>query len=175
MTMNRKLNFIAALLVLMVTLPVVAQLKTVKVTSPDLAIVFSLSIHGHQAEYTISRNGKPVIDPSFLGLTINDQKIGEGTAVTEVSHKSVDETYKTCGVHSIAVDRYNEMLFGINSNSPYQIDVKVFNDGVAFRYVVANKGEAKVNADLTAFTIPLGSTIWSQNDINSYEAKYQEQ
>ena len=152
-----------------------AQVKAVKVSSPDRSILFSLSIQAKQPKYTISRNGKQVIAPSGLGLIINEKQIGEGDSFGMLRKNSVNEIYKTRGVHSVAVNQYHAMRFKINGSNPYEIEVKVFNDGVAFRYIVAHKGNAILSADLTSFAIPSGSTLWSQGDINSYEGKYQEQ
>ncbi len=132
-------------------------------------------MHGNQPEYSIMRNGKKIIDPSGLGLTINDKNIGPGDSFGLPSKKSASSVYKTRGIHSIAVNKYNGIRFKLNGANPYEIEVRVFNDGAAFRYIVPNKGAAIVNADLTSFVIPTGSTIWSQGDIRSYEGNYTEQ
>ena len=153
----------------------IAQVKDIKVSSPDHSILFSLSIQGRQPKYVIYRNGKQVITPSGLGLVVNEKQVGAGDSFALLKRNSVNEIYKTRGVHSVAVNQYNAIRFKVNGTDPYEIEVKVFNDGVAFRYIVPHKGSAVINADLTSFAIPSGSTVWSQGDINSYEGKYQEQ
>lgn len=175
MKTKNQYHLIICLLLLVLGSPVIAQVKAITVSSPDGSILFSFSIHGNHPEYSITKNGKKVINPSALGLMINEKQVGQANLFTIIGRKSINETYTSRGIHSTAINKYNALKFKLNGPNPYEIEVKVFNDGAAFRYLVDNKGDADINSDQTSFEIPLGSTIWSQSDINSYEGEYHQQ
>jgi len=173
--MTNKLSAISFLIAWIGITPLLAQVKKVEVWSPAHSIVFSLAIHNDQPQYTISSNGKQIIDPSGLGLTVDGLQVGKGSSFHIISRSQANKTYPTRGNHSLAINQYNQCLIQINGTKPYEIEVKVFNDGVAFCYHLGNKGKATINADQTKFNIPAGSTIWSQDNIETYEGIYQEQ
>lgn len=145
------------------------------VYSPDKHISFTLIIKDHQPLYTIAFNNHTVIDASPLGLMIDSIATGNISAVKLKSQKAINESYAWRGVHNVAKNYCNDALIGLETSKPLQIEVKVFNNGVAFRYLIPMQGEHVVNADNTHFAIAAGSTIWSQGDVQSYEGKYKEQ
>jgi alpha-glucosidase len=66
------------------------------------------------------------------------------------------------------------MMVAITGVSAYSLEIRVFNDGVAYRYSVPN-GDAGINDDLSTYKILAGSTIWNQLNIYTYEGKYKKQ
>lgn len=173
--MINKFKVVFLILTVVCFSPIAAQVKTLKVFSPDQSIVYTVSIENGYPEYTISKNGKLIIDTSSLGLTINGQQISAGNSFRLSGRKHVNNTYETRGVHSLAKNKYNEAIFSVTGHNEYTIEVKVFNDGAAFRYRVKNQTNSVINNELTAFRIPSGSTIWSQNNITTYEGDYKKQ
>lgn len=169
-----RFNIIVAFLVMSIS-SVFAQVKTLKVSGPDQSITYTISLGEGKAKYSISRNGIPVIEPSGLGMILNDEPIGAGNNLKVLGRKIINQTYPTRGVHSLAKDYYHLLHLQIKGKHSYEMEVKVFNDGVAFRYILANQGKAIINADLTEFSIPAGSTVWSQDNITTYEGNYAEQ
>jgi alpha-glucosidase len=148
------------------------------VESPDKDIVFSLSFHKGQLYYQISYKGKIVIDSSVLGLTVDNQITDKVYSIGDVKKKVISDTFPWRGAHSTAVNYCNDAEISIldsSGYSPYSLEVRVFNDGVAFRYVGNQEGTAIVNDDQTEFNIPPGSVIWSQPSTHDYEGTYQRQ
>ena len=160
---------------LMAGRPLMAQVKSLKVSSPDQSVVYTLSVQDGRVTYMISRKGIPVIDPSHLGLQLDNSLYGAGNSLKVLQRKSVNHTYATRGFHSLATDHYNLLYLKVMGMNAYEIAVKVFNDGVAFQYILANTGKSEVKDDLTEFSIPAGSTVWSQDNITTYEGNYAEQ
>ena len=54
------------------------------------------------------------------------------------------------------------------SKTDYVLDVRAYNDGIAFRFVVPGSG-SRVPDEATAFTIPAGSTVWFHDFEGHYE------
>jgi alpha-glucosidase len=107
-----------------------------------------------------------------MGLVINGYVFGEELAIATMQRYKMNETYPYRGVHNKAVNKCNGGKIFMRSYFPFCIEVRVFNDGVAFRYITNSKGAAGVEKDLTEFVLPAGSIIWSQPNIKYYEGKY---
>ncbi|MDL5511275.1 glycoside hydrolase family 97 catalytic domain-containing protein [Arenibacter sp. M-2] len=144
------------------------------VLSPDGQIKIEIFNFKGQLNYSITKNRNLVIAPSKILWAVNYIRLGEEITNIEIIEKQSDSTtYSTRGTHSLAMDYYNEVSFQVKSiNKPdFILNVKVFDDGVAFRYKTINFGKNIVN-DFTAFTIPEKTHVWYQDNINYYEGKY---
>jgi alpha-glucosidase len=170
-----KFIYIIVPLVQMCTYQTFAQQQQVMVSSPDKSITFQLSLNKEQPFYTIQLNHKVAIDSSSIGMVINQKAIGKGNRLNVLSRRSVNESYKTRGVHSKALNQFNEIVLEINGVSNYNFEIRVFNDGVAYRYNVPNSKVGVANDDLSTFKIPAGSTVWNQLNIYTYEGEYKKQ
>jgi alpha-glucosidase len=155
-----------------------AQTRQETILSPNKQLALTLSFAGDQLQYQILLRGKPVLEPSGLRLQLDTQVVGLGQAFTSVQRTSVAETYACRGVHSQATNAYNQASLAVTptaSAAAFRLEARVFNDGVAWRYVVSQVGAGLVRADDTEFVLPAGSTVWSQPDIVNYEGRYQSQ
>ena len=116
----------------------VAQ-NPLQVSSPNGQIVFALSAQG-ALHYSVSFRGKPLFDESELGLDLQGQPpIGPGSRFVNAQHSSTDETYTIpVGKTKEVRDHYNSLLadFSGDAGAKFAIEVRAFDDGVAFRYVV---------------------------------------
>ena len=134
-----------------------------KILSPDSTIEFIAFVDKGQLMYSVTFKNKPVIEPSPLGLIIDDKNLGQGISAGRSEKYQHNETYLSRGRHSTATDHYNgaRLTFAHSgSKASYVLDVRVYNSGVAFRYVVPGKGERVLTGEATAFSIPEGSTVW---------------
>jgi len=155
-----------------------AQTRQETILSPDKRLALTLFFAGDQLQYKVAFRGKPVIEPSALGLQLATQAVGRGRAFSSVERTRVAETYATRGVHSQATNAYNQASLQVTPPAPataFRVEARVFNDGVAWRYVVPQAGAGVVRADNTEFAIPAGSRVWSQPDVVNYEGRYQPQ
>jgi len=167
---------LAALLVF--ASPLVAQTRQETILSPNKRLAFTLSFTGDQLQYQVLFRGKPVIEPSALGLQLGAQVVGRGQSFGPVLLTNVAETYPCWGVHSQATNAYTQASVPVVPSAAaaaFRLEVRVFNDGVAWRYLVPQAGAGLVHADNTEFTLPTGSRVWSQPDIVNYEGRYQSQ
>lgn len=173
--MQKKIIQILCNLIFWSTSSLLAQVKTVTIMSPDQTIVYSISLKNGLPEYVIKRKGNTIVDTSNLGLVIGQKKFRNGNSLKVIGRKSVNNSYVTRGIHRFAVNKYNEVTFQVVGINLYKMEVRVFNDGLAFRYIISGNQNSIVTDDLSTFRIPVGSTIWSQDDINYYEGNYQNQ
>ncbi|MBC8054190.1 MAG: glycoside hydrolase family 97 N-terminal domain-containing protein, partial [Sphingobacteriaceae bacterium] len=141
--------------------------------SPDGSITLSVISPDGDLAFAIKHKGTTVIEPSRLGLVINGKSFGTKSAITESVKYKLNETYSYRGIHSRATNKCNGARIGISSSiGTFILEARVFNDGVAFRYVIKNSADAVINNDNTAFSFPSGSMVWSQPNTRYYEGTY---
>jgi alpha-glucosidase len=148
----------------------------VTVTSPDskLAIVIDVDKAG-QLIWRATMNGGPVIEASPLGIVVDGTDLGNGVEIQKGERYGVDEKYPWYGVHSTAVNKANGSRVAVRhaaSGQSYVVEVRAYNDAVAFRVIVEGTGRRVPDA-ATGFRLPGESTVWSHGLRDHYEALYE--
>ena len=68
----------------------------------------------------------------------------------------------------------NGTSVSVQSKTPYEIQIRACNDGVAFRHVVPGKG-TRTPDEATEFRVPASSTVWYHDLEGHYEALHKKQ
>ena len=124
-------------------------------------------------EFAVTRNDQPVIEPSRLTFTIDGVDLGRSATLGKPETYQLNEKYPWRGAHSEAVNKCNGAKIPIqHTNANYTIEVRAFNDGIAFRHIIPGTTN-RVPDESTAFTLPAGSTVWSHDLGGHYEDTYQ--
>jgi hypothetical protein len=159
-------------------------------TSPDRHIKVDVRITPAQTlSYSITRDGKPVIRSSDLGLQLEGADLAHKLTLAATSPvKPVRDSYDMAVGKKSHIDyRANEQVYTVRNAQQQQMDVafRVSNDGVAFRYVVRDPGlpHKKFVVEATSFVFDKSATAWLQpmsvaqtgwkNTNPSYEEHYQ--
>jgi len=153
------------------------QSAEVPVSSPDgkVTVVVSANEAG-QLEYLVKLRGKTVLENSPLGVTVDDVPLGSGVTINKPRRFNFKETYPWRGVHSTAVNHYELVMIPVQhtvSQTRYMLEVRVFDTGVGYRYIIPGSGSRKVSSEASAFVAPKGSVVWFQTNTNNYERPYQ--
>jgi alpha-glucosidase len=118
--------------------------------------------------YSISYQQKAVILSSSLGLNGWER----GSVLSDVSVSKQDTVWKPVyGERSQVRDHYQGMTITLlrnnDENLKLQIQVRAYNEGIAFRYFFPEnpKGGKDINIqkELTNFTVPEGTMAWFTN------------
>ena len=171
--LDRPLNFLLA--------PVDAR-SLARVDSPNGKIGFSLSIDRFGTpRYWVKHGVETVIFGSRLGLRFEKQPaFDKGLQLIGSSNASKDETWEQpWGERRWVRDNHNELLlkFADDDGRNFDVRVRVFDDGLGFRYEVPGQaGFEQVNIvdELTEFALPADSTAWwiPGRRYNRYEYLY---
>jgi alpha-glucosidase len=146
-----------------------------KLKSPDGKIVVILHAGDH-LNYEINFHRKEVVTESALGIIVNGKDLGQNTKFTGTPETStINEQYPVMGVHSTATNHCISTVIPVsNGNFQWQLAVRVFNDGVAFRYQIPGTGSRHIDGESSEWNVPVGSRLWWLPAKNtSYEAKFQ--
>ena len=136
--------------------------KSLSVSSPDKQIVFTVSDEDNHPHYKVYFQGQPVILPSKLGFTFKDsQPLSEGLKLVDNQRNVVDQTWQQpWGEAKLVRDHHNELLVVFShsndSTRSYRLRIRVFNDGLGFRYEfphLKNDQQTLITGELTEFTI----------------------
>jgi hypothetical protein len=157
-------------------------------TSPDRHISVEVRITPSQTlEYAIQRDGKTVILPSRLGLQFEGADLDSQLklAATSPVKRIADDYELATGKKRRISYRANEQVYTVRNAKGQAMDVafRVSNDGVAFRYRIAEPGVQKFVSESTSFAFDKDAKAWLQpmsvaqtgfaNTNPSYEEHYQ--
>ncbi|MDJ0750262.1 MAG: glycoside hydrolase family 97 protein [Woeseiaceae bacterium] len=138
------------------------------VYSPDRNIEVRIGVDADgQPGYEVRYHGQPVVGWSTLGL-----EFAEGASIAgryrlgQQQRGSVDDTWEQpWGERRLVRDRHNELLtrfLSTDGHDDFAVRVRVFDDGVGFRYEVGGEGEVAILAERTGINIAGPGTAWWQ-------------
>ena len=133
---------LAAITVAIVSVPASAEssAQAVVVRSPDGRNAISLAIDakGHPS-YSVVRNGDAVIAPSTTSLSLDKGPIGDGSSITGVDRRSVDQRWRpVVGKTSLVRDHFSEAVAHLidGQQRRFDLQLRAYDDGVALRTIV---------------------------------------
>jgi len=157
----------------------VVPMKEVQVASPDGKVKVTLGSNPERLTWSATLEGTPVIEPSSLDMRVDGYDLSSGVIFSGLETYSIDETYPWHGAHSTAVNRCHGAKVSLThdlSQTAYVLEVRMFNDGVAYRHVIAgDAGAVRVPNEYSVFTLPAGTTVWYHDLDGHYEAEYEKQ
>ncbi len=131
------------LLVVLMALPIsVFAQKDIVLKSPDDQLVFSFQLTKRAPLYRVTYQGKVLVGNSTLGLSFQENgDFGNDLKILTPRFSEVNETYElVVGKTKTAIDHHRQVVIPMveRSGAKRHIDlvVRVFNDGVAFRYAI---------------------------------------
>ncbi|MDH6343072.1 alpha-glucosidase [Parabacteroides sp. PFB2-12] len=136
----------------------------VTIQSPDNRYKVVIQEKGNRLGFTLDFEGRTVVYPSLLGIQANaDWK--EGVKIGEVSRHTVDQNWTPVyGERAIVKEHYNSCLINLsldgNRRGRLQLEVRAYDEGVAFRYVFPGGEYLHITDEYTEFTLPEGSMAW---------------
>ena len=128
--------------------------------------------------WSLHRKGIAVVEPSPLGITVDGLDYGKGCLPGEAITSRIREVYPWRGGKSRATNDCLAVTLPVRSaglHEDWRLEMRVFDDGFAWRYRIPGSGPRTVNGESTAWTLPAGSVAWFQTDKGAYEGDYHSQ
>jgi alpha-glucosidase len=154
--------------------PAAAGAEDVLLQSPQGELRIILSLDGGRLTYRAQLQGKPLIEPSPLGILVDGVDLGQGVTLGKAERYEIDESFPWYGGHSTAVARGRGARVAVThkaSRTAFTVDLRAFDDAVAFRLLVPGGGRRVPDA-ASAFRLPAGSVVWVQGPRDHYEGLY---
>jgi alpha-glucosidase len=158
-----------SLALLFLILSVISNGQILTVKSPDGKINVTIT-NNDILGYSVSYNGRAIINPSRLGFEFKDElaMTGNFTCVDQ-SVKSFNETWVPVvkSKHAEIVNYYNELQLTLKEKSDpmrqMELFVRAYNDGAAFQFKLLRSGKVgdrQIIKELTTFNIPGDPKAW---------------
>ncbi|QYJ84594.1 glycoside hydrolase family 97 protein [Shewanella mesophila] len=156
--------------------------KTLVVNSPNKQIQLELTDDNQRPEYRVLFHGQPIINSSKLGLVF--QSLGEFGAEFLIGDSHATEVnskwQQPWGDREWVIDKHHGLSTQLsNGKYHFYVDIKVFDDGIGFRYRVPKQGVLEalnITQELTEFSIAQANkaTAWwiPARGWNRYEYLY---
>lgn len=144
----------------------------IQVRSPSGLVQFQLFAQENRLKFALTFRGQSVIETSPLRFTVDDGDLADSAEIVGTDTYLLNETYPWRGVHSQAVNHCRGLAIALKhgkSNTNYTLEIRAFDDGVAFRFVVPGNGKPRVPDEDTTFVLPAGSTVWHHGLGGHYE------
>lgn len=127
-----------------------ALAKSYSVTSPDGKLVATID-DSNGLTYSVAYAGQTLIAPSAISMTIDNGKtITIGTKVKAGKVQKHEGTIKAVVYKKSEVqDNYNSLTFQLNDR--FSLVFRAYDEGVAYRFVAAQKADFIVNAEQVNF------------------------
>lgn len=140
------------------------HMEEVQVVSPDGNVKLTILPNAERLTFTVTAANTTVIEPSPIVMKLDGYDLSSGAVFNGVERYQVNETYPWYGARSKAVNQCNGAKISLThdlSFIDYALEIRAFNDGVAFRHVIRGEENAsRVPDEYSTFVMPSRSTVW---------------
>jgi alpha-glucosidase len=140
--------------------------------SPNNNISITFDLKEGKPTFNLAYNNELIVDNSLLGLTLNNANFSSGLVLNRITESTFNNTWKpVLGKVSKISNNYNEYKIELKEKSGAQqtmnIIYRIYNNGVAFRYIFPQQSELSdftILHDNTEFNFTKDITWWAAND-----------
>ncbi|HEY0947225.1 MAG TPA: glycoside hydrolase family 97 catalytic domain-containing protein [Opitutaceae bacterium] len=164
--------------VLVVVVAVAAALRSapLDLLSPDGSVCVRLTTDadGHLT-YSVIKDGRARLEPARAGVIVDGVDLGAEASLGAPQTRRISERFPWRGNKASAVSRCYHSEIPVQAGAaqrPWTLEVRVFDDGAAFRYRVSGAGMRHVAGESTVWQLPRDATVWFQTDTTGYEGVY---
>jgi alpha-glucosidase len=121
-----------------------------KILSPDQQIECAVMI-GQDIRYTVSLNGRSILDPSPISMTLSEGRVlGENLRVADVHRRTILQEIRpeVLVKSTIITDYCNELTLSFTG---YAVIFRTYDNGVAYRFRTDLKGNVTVVSEKAEF------------------------
>lgn len=146
-------------------LSIAIHAKDFKIASPDKSIIVSIKLIDGRLYYEVDKLGQKVIRSSRLGNILNQKDLSSNLSITKTKTYAQNHIWETVwGEMRYIKDEHNGLkIYTEADRYLMNIDFRVFNDGVAFRYEFPAGSKLtsfEVIDEVTEFKLSRGDQVW---------------
>jgi alpha-glucosidase len=132
--------------------------KNFAILSPDGKIIVNIETGDH-FRWSIRKEADLILQPSDIGMTLEDgELLGDHPSIISTRTQSIRQDfaspfYKKKSIH----DQYNSLLISCKQN--YGLELRVYNDGAAYRFISTRKDSLVVQSEQANFNFGTDDTL----------------
>ena len=141
----------------------------IEVISPNDNFRFELRIEDSQPVYRAYFKGQEIIRESAMGFTFLKHKgATQKLTIKSVKESNVDSSWKPIyGERNNYPEQYKQTIVSFGTSDldlpSFQLNIRAYNEGMAFRYEFATAKQTTIEAELTEFALPPHSEVWTSD------------
>lgn len=141
--------------------------------SPDKKVQASVYSDANRIlSYTLSFNGQEVLRKSAMGIIVDHDTLGLNSVLELIKEEMIIEEYKTRGFHVKAINHCVQYTYSVTSTKrKWLLQVRIYNDGFAFRYCVPDVQMQTVEQEITSFLPYNANKVWFFERNNDWKLK----
>lgn len=147
--------------------------KSYQLQSPDSKLQTVVTVD-NEVTFSLTHDGTEVLAPSIISMTLQDGVVlGSKPKVSKVTKASVDKVIPSPFYKKTEVsDVYNEM--NISFRGDYSIAFRLYNDGLAYRFITRKKGNIVVEDESAIYNFSTDHKTFAPY-VNSKKPTFEEQ
>jgi alpha-glucosidase len=146
--------------------------ELIRIESPDGRLACILSTENKNLNFSVEMSGKTIVEPSPMVMSVDGKTITGNIKTGKAIRSRVNDSFPLKGLHSTAHNLHNSCIIPISHDSglKYNIEFRVFDDAVAFRFLIPGAEDIERFPDeATVFKFPSKSILWYHNLRMHYE------
>ncbi|MGY3052554.1 alpha-glucosidase [Pedobacter sp. UYEF25] len=152
-----------------------SQSKPIDLASPNGEIKISISL-SDKIYYSVAGNKQELLTKNTLSLTLKDEILGKNPKLRSSKKTKGSEEIKPYVPlkYSTVKNTYNGLV--LNFKGDFSVEFRAFDDGVAYRFITAKKGDVEVMNEEFAVNFPNDYLLHVQQHDGfktAYEEAYQ--
>ena len=146
-----------------------------RLCSPGKNIEVCVDTDEGRLVYSVKKGKVEVLEASRLGLVVDGKDLGRNVSLAaEPEVEKFKTEYPLFGHHAMASDKAVEAMLPLSADGVrYGLVVRVYDDGVAVRYVLPENAR-RIERELTAWNVPrsVKKVAWAGYDIGYEKEAY---
>ena len=120
--------------------------KKVSATSPDGQTTVTVTV-SDRIYYDVESHGELLFRQNHIGMTLSDRTLGEKPTLKGNKVQKVSETVTPIHPLKFSKVENNYTLLTLTFGGGYKVEWRVYDDGVAYRFVTSLKGDIEVMSE----------------------------
>ncbi len=140
--------------------------RKVSITSPDGSLETELFVRAGKLYYTIYKDKELIFRPSLLGLHVNNTELGRSARIGQPQYNSEAGNFFHLENRDTISYRFNEVIIPVlhrRSGLRFKVEWRVYNDGIAFRYLLGesfSNQRVLIKEEFTEWNLAKIPSIW---------------
>lgn len=158
--MNSNVLALASLLIASLTGANFQEPESYSVSSPDGSVSVTVTA-GRELSYSVTWRGRVLVAPSPISLRLGDgTHLGGAARPLDVQRRTVDQVMQPVVMEKFSSirDHFNEL--SIQFDGDWALEVRAYDDGVAYRFRTSRSGEMVVADELFTLVAEGDPTVW---------------
>jgi len=142
-----------------------------RLASPSGLVQSTFQVREGRLRFSVTRASQAVLESGPVEFVLDGADVAQGVELHEPAPYQVAESYAWRGNHVRATNACNGATFEMThaaSGLTYTLELRVYDDGAAFRFLVPAGANPRVADEGTTFRLPAGSIVWRQDLANHY-------